>query len=336
MLEVCNKESLVFTFPEISKDVKFNVRFQRTIRVPDDGKEYPLPAGLGSFPIKHIEDYENKLPDSWAKHGGVMLPVHENEALWINFSCSYIQERRARYPFAVMVGTGKINAINGTQWSGTLDGQNQNYVVSPGQPWIDGYRVGNGVVRQFVSVPLGEGATVEEQITGSDVHGGIQIQVFPMKLDVFKSMFPVISEEDDGPQVMYSLRKASSGLGAGGLIKQKIYPDPFDINDWDEDISSRVFVHLLNADIWKDVTGECPPPKPAGAWLMNEAGVPWFKLNDESCIEIGSSGEPFSKIGSVGKFISKQASWLLGNIGFKPKNIVSVKCSTAVKESGEW
>ena len=132
MLEVCNKESLIFTFPEIGKNVQFNVSFQRTIRVPDDGKEYPLPAGLGSFPIKHIEDYKKKLPESWAKHGGVMLPMHENEALWINFSCSYIQERRSRYPFAVMVGTGKINAINGTQWAGSLDGQNQNYVVSPG------------------------------------------------------------------------------------------------------------------------------------------------------------------------------------------------------------
>lgn len=29
----------------------FKVEFQRTLRIPDDGNEYPLPPGLGSFPI---------------------------------------------------------------------------------------------------------------------------------------------------------------------------------------------------------------------------------------------------------------------------------------------
>jgi hypothetical protein len=34
------------------------MHFQRTLRIPDDGKLYPLPPGLGSFPLRHLQDYE--------------------------------------------------------------------------------------------------------------------------------------------------------------------------------------------------------------------------------------------------------------------------------------
>jgi hypothetical protein len=30
---------------------RFAVAFQRTLRIPDDGHGYPLPPGLGRFPI---------------------------------------------------------------------------------------------------------------------------------------------------------------------------------------------------------------------------------------------------------------------------------------------
>lgn len=336
MLELYDGKWLDFSFPELGEDVQLSISFKRTIRVPDDGNEYPLPAGLGSFPIRHIEDHSSKLPNSWKRRGGVMLPMHDNEALWISFTSSYIDDRRQSYPFAVMIGTGKINAVSGLSWESNLNDINQNYVVSPEQPWIDGYRVGNGVVRQFVSSPLGSGITVEEQLTGKDEYGGIQIQVFPMKIDTFRARFPILpQEEEERPQIMYS-RKIGSGLGAGGLIKQKIYPDPFGINDWDQNLTSRVFVHLLNADIWKEVTGEYPPKKPAGAWIMNEEGIPWFNLDDDDSEELGDTGSPFSNVSSVGKFMSNKTSWIFENIGFKPKKTVQLTKNVTVKETGDW
>jgi hypothetical protein len=36
---------------------RFAVAFQRTLRIPDDGRAYPLPPGLGRFPILKVEDY---------------------------------------------------------------------------------------------------------------------------------------------------------------------------------------------------------------------------------------------------------------------------------------
>ena len=58
----------------------------------------------------------------------------------------------------------------------------------PEQPWLDGYCVEKGVIRQFVAMPLGAGYTVEEQLTGAAEHGGLQIIAFPMKRERYEQM----------------------------------------------------------------------------------------------------------------------------------------------------
>ena len=71
-------------------------------------------------------------------------------------------------------------AVSGKPWSGRPARDPQNYVVLPRQPWLDGINSGKGTVRQFVAVPLGLGATVEGQVTGEEVWGGVQLQSFPL------------------------------------------------------------------------------------------------------------------------------------------------------------
>ena len=39
---------------------------------------------------------------------------------------------------------------------------------------LDGYCVGKGISRQFVAMPLGEGYTAKEQLSGAAEHGGLQ------------------------------------------------------------------------------------------------------------------------------------------------------------------
>jgi len=39
----------------------FSVDCQRTLRIPDDEGTYPLPPGLGSFPIYRVEDYAKRI-----------------------------------------------------------------------------------------------------------------------------------------------------------------------------------------------------------------------------------------------------------------------------------
>ncbi len=52
-----------------------------------------------------------------------------------------------------------------------LNHDTQDYVVVPGQPWLDGYCVDKGHIRQFVAMPLGSGYSAEEQLTGAAEHG---------------------------------------------------------------------------------------------------------------------------------------------------------------------
>ncbi|MER5452834.1 hypothetical protein ABT065_45765, partial [Streptomyces sp. NPDC002764] len=149
------------------------VRFVRTLRLPETGT-HPLPPGLGEFPLRRVADCPDTVPEAWRARGGVMLPVYLREAMWLSFS-------GATEPAALQVGVGKVCAVSGRPWSDRLSRKPQNYVVLPRQPWLDGINSGKGTVRQFVAVPLGLGATVEGQVTGEEVWGGVQLQSFPLR-----------------------------------------------------------------------------------------------------------------------------------------------------------
>ena len=93
-----------------------------------------MPAGLGAFPLRSVDDFPATAPSSWLQLGGVVMPMDQSEALWISLS--------ARYPFAVKIAAGKINAVSGEAWTAELPREPQGYAVVPGQPWFDGFSVG--------------------------------------------------------------------------------------------------------------------------------------------------------------------------------------------------
>lgn len=65
------------------------------------------------------------------------------------------------------------------------------------------------------------------------------------------------------------------GLAPSGRIKQKIVEDSFGVDIWDTSVSSRCFVHPLNSEMYREVTGQAPPPKPITAKQHADANVPW-------------------------------------------------------------
>lgn len=301
-----NNDSLQFEFPEVHPDAKFSIEFQRTLRIPDDGKPYPLPPGLGKFPIKRTEDFKDRIPASWVEHQGVMLPMYQSEALWLNFSRRTAQSRPSAYPFAVKIAAGKRCAISGEAWWPKLrSGTEQDYVVVPKQPWLDGFVVEKGKIRQFVAVPLGMGLTVESQLDGKEEFGGIQIQVYPMKADVFERRFPkIVLEHVTDSQYRKGVcpiaakakmdcryeRGLEMGLGAGGMMKQEVYKDPFDPSDWDMEHTSRVYVHLANSLVWKAITQHDPPYPPPTSADYTRKGLPWFDYYADDLKALAGTG----------------------------------------------
>ena len=282
MIEL-KSDKLAVSFPELPQHPQLTIEFQRTLRIPDDGRDYPLPPGLGSFPLRHIDDHARRVPANWLMRGGVLLPMWQSEALWLNFDSPYVAGRETEYPFAIKVATGKMSAITGESWRRGLSRNPQDYLVVPGQPWLDGYCVEKGIIRQFVAMPLGEGYSVEEQLTGKAEFGGMQIEVFPMRPEVFERRFPLQTGSVMRRDLCFSLCESSApsmGLAPGGRMRQEIYEDPFSIHDWDAEHGSRCFIHLVNAATWHAITGQVPPSKPLTAEQYTKAGFPWFAYYD--------------------------------------------------------
>ena len=155
------------------------ISFNRTLRIPEDGKNYNLPAGLGRLPILRVEDVSSRVPEKWRRQGGLIIPLYQREALYLEFSG--VKWR----PTIAKVAVGRINAITGKSHDLALKSGRQDYVVIPVQKWLDGINSGNGIVRQFVAMPLGQGYTVEAQLTDEETHGGFQLAVFDPRDGVF-------------------------------------------------------------------------------------------------------------------------------------------------------
>jgi hypothetical protein len=294
-------DRLVFSFPEVHPKAELTIDFQRTLRIPDDGKTYPLPPGLGAFPLRHVDDFHGSVPREWLEHGGIMLPMYQSEAMWLNFHSTFLQEHGTPYPFAIKIATGKIDAVTGENWTNGLHGQPQDYLVIPEQPWLDGFCVGKGVIRQFVAMPLGVGYTAEEQLTGKGEHGGLQIIVYPMKREVFEKRFPKVRDrvmELQVPPPAMDVPSIAMGLAPGGKMRQEIYEDPYGFKDWDRGTHSRCFVHLANSLLWRAITDEMPPNDPMTAREYTAAGFPWFDYYSEG-LEAIEGSEVLKKLKSV-------------------------------------
>ncbi|MFK0112348.1 hypothetical protein [Streptomyces sp. NPDC091217] len=298
------------------------VQFMRTLRLPETGT-HALPPGLGTFPVRRVADFPDTVPEEWRARGGVLLPVYLREAMWLNFAGT-------TRPAALQVGVGKVCAVSGRPWSDRLAQQPQNYLVLPRQPWLDGINSGEGTVRQFVAVPLGLGATVEGQVTGEEVWGGVQLQTFPLTEEVLAEyhrqerrrrermrrvpsvgafgMAPQMAAPAPGGAPATSRRKSTRaagtamGLGVGGSMHQEVYQDDRPLRDWSETPAGRVFVHLVTPPEWRRITGEAPPPSPVDRAAYTRAGLPWFDYYDEDAEDLAPT-EALEAVKPVGGWL---------------------------------
>ena len=275
------------------------IAFHRTLRIPDDGKNYALPPSLGHFPLKSIQDYRDRVPEKWRDHEGFFFPMYQREAMWLGF-----QNEKSWKPVALKIGIGKINAVSGEEWNDSLSEGENDYIVAPPQPWLDGINAGDGFIKQFVAMPLGMGYTVEGQVSGKEKFGGIQFVLVEPKEGKFSKpeytarygmgdnfgyqeecdddiMFEMDSEEAEPVMSGAEAGGAEMGLAAGGKMEQNIYPDPHGIDTWDPDNKTVVYIHIVNSMMYRDITGEEPPPTPVSAKLYTQYGYPWFELYDE-------------------------------------------------------
>lgn len=334
------QDSLCFRFAGVHPDVRLDIDFQRTLRIPDDEKSYPLPPGLGRFPLRHVDDFAERLPKRWLEHGGILLPMYQSEALWLSFSSPMV-DQRASYPFLIKIATGKINAITGEDWDDAPRFSTQDYVVAPIQPWLDGYCIEKGTIRQFVAMPLGSGYSAEEQLTGEGEWGGLQILVHPMKWEAFQARYPkeatrfLRSDMDDTALGMVPCAAPDMGLAPGGRMRQEISEDPYEEREWDLSQRSRCFVHIANSMVWSAITGEAPLSPPLTAKEYTRHGFPWFDYYaDSPAVEGGSA---FSRLKSIlGLAQDKKDNPLPENDSVEVENLIGLHAPLEKGQVREW
>ena len=213
--------------------------------------------------------------------------------MWLNFS--------AFNPAALQVGAGGRCAITGGELTDELTREPQNYVVLPDQPWLDGFKTADDEVRQFVAVSMGSGLTVEQQLTGAESVGGLQLQVRFLTPEALKRWRAANTRSDDADfvladdfscqPVMFYCESVAMGLGAGGRIDQEIYEDDFEESDWQTLPSGKVWVHLVAAADWPRFTGEPMPSSPITAEDYAEAGLPWFDYWNPTGVDVATTPE---------------------------------------------
>lgn len=300
-----------------------SVGFERTLRIPESGL-HPLPPSLGQFPLRRVTDYPDSAPAEWLAHGGVMLPVYQREAMWLSFNSAD--------PGALQVGVGKVCAVSGERWNDRLAQDPQNYVALPDQPWLDGINAGDGFIRQFVAVPVGSGATVEGQITGEEVHGGVQLRAVGLTPPALRA-WRVRPRFDDLLCAGPAPEASAMGLGAGGRMRQEVYADNRSLFDYDEGRSWRVFVHLCSAAQWTAITGEVAPSTPVDREAYVQAGLPWFDYYDADARDLAPT-DTLAKVKTVGKVFGHVEKPF---VPVDPATVIALKTPSGVAVTdGDW
>src|SRR5262245_52807684 len=199
---------------------KLEVVFHRTVRVADGRVPSNLPPSLGTMKLYKVADYRDRCPKEWDE-GAFFVALHDTEALWISF-------RSNGLPVAVLVGAGGINALTGEKLGTKLE--KDNYLVTPPQPWLDGWKSDDGCVYQFVATPYqkGDGITVAEQLIGAESKtGAIGLAVFePKDVRTLKPVSKPIEGYGDSPTDNDFFWATSDMLKSSGEAGMTAYDEP--------------------------------------------------------------------------------------------------------------
>jgi hypothetical protein len=90
------------------------------------------------------------------------------------------------------------------------------------------------------------------------------------------------------------------GLGRGGEIRQKVYPDPHGLEVWSKMPTAVELLYIVSSVDFRQITGYDAPPTPVTHEKYQMLGLPWFGLHDQG---IGDSkgSDIFEKLKPVGK-----------------------------------
>jgi predicted RNA-binding protein with RPS1 domain len=86
---------------------------------------------------------------------------------------------------------------------------------------------------------------------------------------------------DSGDRQVNTQQARELGIAAGGRMKQQITKDPYGAEFWDQENTSRIFVHIVNSTMFQQITGRRPPETPISAQTYTQHRYPWYDMYNE-------------------------------------------------------
>lgn len=258
-----DRGALTFTFPELGRDARLHVTFQRTLRTPDPVGRCGSAGGDGALRLAQGS------PDGDAH---ATIPMWQSEATWLDFSSPHL------HPFLVMVGVDGINAISGEPFTGVPDFDAGDYLEVPTQPSLASHRG-----------PVG-GAFDDRQFLAPSTHtvgdGGrlgtlVQLIVVPMRADAWTQRRRHLPSAP-GTCMLCDISRVEQARIRPRLTAPRVTGPLESADTWHPTMSDAAAVRIVNSITWKSLTGELVPRAALTSADYAAHDLPWHPVYGET------------------------------------------------------
>lgn len=271
MIELA-RNALAFSFPDLHPDATLRVAFRRTLRVPDE-PGFPQPPRRGAFALRRAAELAERLPERWREHGGLLLPIHRSEALWIEL------ESPQGYPFALDLAAGRIEALVERPAAATPPLGARGLLTVPAAPWRAAPH-GAARLRQYLALPPRASAA------GPTATPAIRLTVYPLRSCLYPERGPGDGAAAMGP-CCGAVPLPDLSLSPSDERREAPCEEGGALLDWDLERAGHCLVQLVPPRLWLALTGEAPPGRPPGERDYAEAGLPWSDAYAEAPLARG-------------------------------------------------
>ncbi|MFC9979064.1 hypothetical protein [Gordonia sp. NPDC127522] len=253
-----DRGALTITFPELGRDARLHVTFQRALRTPDPVGRPGSVGGHGALRLAQGS------PDGDAH---ATIPMWQSEATWLDFSSPHL------HPFLVMVGVDGVNVVSGSAFTGVPDFDAGDYLEVPTQPSLASYRSLAGDNRQFVAPST--------HTVGSAAGTLVQLTVIPMRAEAWAGRRRHLPSAS-GTCVLCDMSRAGQSGAHPRLPAPRVMGPLESADTWHPTTSDAAAVRIVNSITWKSLTGEPVPHVALTSTDYADHDLPWDPVYDET------------------------------------------------------
>lgn len=253
-----DRGALTITFPELGRDARLHVTFQRALRTPDPVGRPGAVGGHGALRLAQGS------PDGDAH---ATIPMWQSEATWLDFSSPHL------HPFLVMVGVDGVNVISGHAFTGAPDFDAGDYLEVPTQPSLASYRSLAGDNRQFVAPST--------HAVGSAAGTLVQLTVIPMRAEAWAGRRRHLPSAS-GTCVLCDMSRAGQSGAHPRLPAPRVMGPLESADTWHPTMFDAAAVRIVNSITWKSLTGEPVPHVALTSTDYADHDLPWDPVYDET------------------------------------------------------